>query len=335
MKMGVYIDLQIRDINYYAHIGFKIFQKLYNQFVRSNLFTTQKINIWKGYPITGMGELVDTKQSLANVTSRQLIGPITKRGRYGYFETRTNYTLEVLGLFYFEREGEIHSVPGAMIFAGEETNEELPSIYVETFKTSGLCFPDFIRGLDNPNRVKVLRAVRRFYDQLSQEEKKKAHIFMGDTYDCIEFLHQCQLIIVPDKLSFFKRFLDYAVKLRDYPEKLEWLTVNKAEIKRMYKRIDPLKKTFIYRLIDQLKIPALGELEVATGFFINDIKEQIAVQSGSLIIQDRDFTGNEMKSVINNLVYKFSTLFKDSLVPSDEIQKKFIREFEKNLDKWK
>jgi len=337
MKLGIYLDIKESNKRVYIQTGLLMLQDLYDHFDRAGLFRLSKITIWKGYPLLNAGEVItDSLRTIHAVRSDDLHEETTGTDRQGY---RTNviitHTVEVLGTFFVEEAGEILEIPGVMIFSGDETKDELPSIYIDSFSYGGKNLNDFLLGDRNPNKRKLILLLTQYHSNLAEHLSKKTSIFVGENPDCMQFLHQAKGIMVHDDLNFFKKFIQYAGDIQNRKIELEWLGVKKKEINEMLKRIYPLRKKFFHNMIDKIDIDAYGRKKAATRFFIDDwISGKVYVKRGSVQLFDKDFSGNTMKRMFNELIYRFSQVICDSLPPGKELEDKFITEFKKELKRW-
>ncbi len=332
--MGIYIDIQTKSNRLRAFYGFKIFSLLYRGLIGSNLFKPGSIKIWKGYPYPEVGQIVAEPTNIASINFSDLIEEKVTDYSWGSRTTFLNYSLEVMGHFLFELEGDIKEIPGVLLFTGEEARLDLPAIYVETFTAYRKDFPDFLRGMNNPNLVRLKDCLKRIYAQLD-EEKNLTTIFLGENYNCVKNLHDAHLIITDSKTRFFKKFLQYVVDLSQYHKtdysELSWLTIKQEEIMQMYNRMVYLRKPFLQNLIN--KIP-IEEEKAATGFLEDYMKQHASIETGSYIIVDEDFSGKGLRQMLNDLIYKFSTVFRDSIEQKEDVEDKFVSAFKDSLKKW-
>jgi len=332
--MGIYVDIQTRSNRLRAYYGFKVFSLLYRSLIGRDLFKPGDIKIWEGYPYPEVGQIVKEPTNIASINYKDLIKEKVTNYSWGDRTTYFNHSLEVMGHFLFELEGEIKEIPGVILFTGEEARLDFPTIYIETFTTYQKDFPDFLRGENNTNQDRLKNCLKHVYEQL-EDEKNLTTIFMGENYNCTKNLHDAHLIITDSKTQFFKKFLKYVIDLSQYHKtdynELNWLTIKREEILRMYNRMVYLQKHFLYNLID--KIP-IEEEKAATGFLEDYMKQYASIEAGSYIILDEDFSGIGFKRMLNDLIYKFSTVFRDSIDQKKDVEDKFVNAFKDSLKKW-
>lgn len=332
--MGIYVDIQTRSNRLRAYYGFKVFSLLYRSLIGRKLFKPGDIKIWKGYPYPEVGQIIAQPANLASINHEHLIEEKVTDYHWGSRTTYLNYSLEVMGHFLFELEGEIKEIPGVMLFTGEEARLDLPAIYIETFTTYQKDFPDFLRGENNSNQERLKNCLKRVYEQLD-EGKNLISFFLGENFNCVKNLHDAHLIIIDSKNRFFKKFLDYVIDLSKYHTtdfgELNWLTTKREEIIQMYNRMVYLTKPFLQNLIN--KIP-IDEEKAATGFLEDYMKQYTSIEAGSYLIIDDDFSGKGFRRMLNDLVYKFSAVFRDSIDEKKDVEDKFVSVFKDSLKKW-
>lgn len=335
--MGIHIDIQTTSNHQRAHMGLSILKQLMKSLNDHSLFSSEDYRIWKGYPLESLGEIKKNFNSLDLIVGEDLIGRERKKTAWGSDTRIINHSLEIIGSFHFIVEGKLQEIPGYILFSGDEAKVELPTIHIETYTMHEKDMHHLLKGERNDNREKLINCLYDFYHNLDDYEQKNTTVFIGENYQCVKFFHYANFILTDSDISFFKKFLKYAIelrKIRKSEKELLWLKVARKDILQLFNRTDYFKDKFLHNLINALPIKYSTEEKPAKGFMLDYVSEYMVVETTSFAVIDPDFTGRNMKAMLNDLLVKFTSILQGSLEPKEVIQQRFVNIFQQSLEEW-
>jgi len=222
-----------------------------------------------------------------------------------------------------------------ILFTGDEIFRDLPDIYVDTYTFMGLEFCDFLTGIENQNRKKLISALEELYIQKNVRGIRNIDVFIGESPESIKLLHECRYIRTKSINWLLHRFMKYIVALqREKIKYMPWISLNKERIKDMYNRLNYIRKDFIPKATKQLFMQERQKEAPIEDFLYMRASQLVEVAIGSFIIIDKDFSGETIKKLINELLVVFSQVISDVFRPREEIEEDFVQSFEKIVKDW-
>lgn len=328
--VGIYLEIKGKQRYWKAPVVLRHFQKIFEIMVNKNFFTPTYSALWEGYPLEGIGTLIESGFPLNSINTSK----IRRYDRNGEQPRLHIRSIEITGYFHLFFDDELLKVPGRMMLCGDIISKDMPDIYIDTFTYFEKDFPDFFKESNRnyrQNQTKMFDVLAIFMEAI-KDNRKDVNLIIGDTFESVDLLHQAVYFDFPSMHEFYKKFLRYVSLLKQKRNSLEWINrLDYKKINDLYNRIVYLKESFLPDTMDTINIMLRGKDKPLTDYLINRMNQMVEVSAGSVIIKDPDFSGQNMQKALTELLVDFSEIVKDVFDPKKTIQEQFAEAYKEKL----